>query len=166
VLLFVVTLMPFLTRMSGLIYLSVALVLNAFFLYYALALKITARRAAHAGLQVLRNVSDVAVRSAAGDHYLPTTQAEVPRASVRFELDRIQHAVDEVRSAGNFRAVRMSRLPESGADPVSRSIRPACHDGFGNGRPPGRRTHLESIPTLSCDIDQLGSAAQSVRQTG
>ena len=37
------TLLPFLTRMSGLIYLSAALVLNTLFLYYALALKITAR---------------------------------------------------------------------------------------------------------------------------
>jgi len=43
VLLVVVTLMPFLTRMSGLIYLAAALVLNAGFLYYALALKISAR---------------------------------------------------------------------------------------------------------------------------
>lgn len=43
VLLTVVTLMPFLTRMSGLIYLVAAVVLNVRFLYYALALKITAR---------------------------------------------------------------------------------------------------------------------------
>ena len=43
VLLTVVTLMPFLTRMSGLAYLAAALALNAGFLYYALALKITAR---------------------------------------------------------------------------------------------------------------------------
>lgn len=43
VLLFIVTLLPFLTRMSGLIYLSVALILNIGFLYYALVLKITAR---------------------------------------------------------------------------------------------------------------------------
>ncbi len=43
VLLTLVTLMPFLTRMSGLLYLVVALVLNAGFLYYALVLKITAR---------------------------------------------------------------------------------------------------------------------------
>jgi protoheme IX farnesyltransferase len=43
VLLFVVTLLPYLTRMSGLIYLAAALVLNAGFLYYAFALKITAR---------------------------------------------------------------------------------------------------------------------------
>jgi protoheme IX farnesyltransferase len=43
VLLFIVTLLPFLTRMTGLIYLAAALVLNAGFLYYAFALKITAR---------------------------------------------------------------------------------------------------------------------------
>jgi protoheme IX farnesyltransferase len=40
----VVTLMPFLTRMSGLLYLIVALVLNAGFLYYAFALNVTARQ--------------------------------------------------------------------------------------------------------------------------
>jgi protoheme IX farnesyltransferase len=44
VLLVLVTLMPFLTRMSGLLYLVVALGLNAGFLYYAFALKITARQ--------------------------------------------------------------------------------------------------------------------------
>jgi len=43
VLLVLVTLMPYLTHMSGLLYLAAALVLNAGFLYYALALKITAR---------------------------------------------------------------------------------------------------------------------------
>ncbi len=43
VLLTVVTLMPFLTHMSGLLYLGAALGLNAGFLYYALALKLTAR---------------------------------------------------------------------------------------------------------------------------
>src|SRR3569833_2810730 len=43
VLLVIVTLMPFLTRMSGLLYLVVALGLNAEFLYFAFALKITAR---------------------------------------------------------------------------------------------------------------------------
>jgi heme o synthase len=43
VLLTVVTLLPYLTRMSGLLYLAAALVLNAGFLYYALALKISAR---------------------------------------------------------------------------------------------------------------------------
>ena len=44
VLLVLVTLMPFLTRMSGLLYLAIAVVLNAGFLYYALALKMTARQ--------------------------------------------------------------------------------------------------------------------------
>jgi heme o synthase len=43
VLLTLVTLMPFLTHMSGLLYLAAALGLNGGFLYYALALKITAR---------------------------------------------------------------------------------------------------------------------------
>jgi protoheme IX farnesyltransferase len=44
VLLTVVTILPYLTRMSGLLYLAAALVLNGGFLYYALVLKITARR--------------------------------------------------------------------------------------------------------------------------
>jgi protoheme IX farnesyltransferase len=43
VLLTVVTVLPFLTRMSGLIYLVAAVILNAGFLWYALALKVTAR---------------------------------------------------------------------------------------------------------------------------
>jgi protoheme IX farnesyltransferase len=43
VLLSLVTLLPFLTHMSGLIYLATALILDVGFLYYALALKITAR---------------------------------------------------------------------------------------------------------------------------
>lgn len=42
VLLVLVTLLPYLTRMSGLLYLAAALVLNALFLYYAFALKMTA----------------------------------------------------------------------------------------------------------------------------
>jgi heme o synthase len=44
VLLVLVTFMPYLTRMSGLLYLAAAIVLNVGFLYYALALKITARQ--------------------------------------------------------------------------------------------------------------------------
>jgi heme o synthase len=44
VLLVLVTLMPFLTRMSGLIYLAAAVVLNGIFLYYALALKVSKRQ--------------------------------------------------------------------------------------------------------------------------
>jgi protoheme IX farnesyltransferase len=44
VLLTLVTLLPYLTGMSGLIYLAAAVVLNGFFLYYALQLKISTRQ--------------------------------------------------------------------------------------------------------------------------
>ena len=73
VLLTVVTLMPFLTRMSGLIYLAAALVLNAGFLYYALALKISARE--ELPMRVFRfSVTYLMWLFAAllVDHYLPT----------------------------------------------------------------------------------------------
>jgi len=73
VLLVVVTLMPFLTRMSGLIYLAAALVLNAGFLYYALALKISARE--ELPMRVFRfSVTYLMWLFAAllVDHYLPT----------------------------------------------------------------------------------------------
>ena len=43
VLLSVVTLLPYLTGMSGLVYLGIALMLNAKFIYYALVLVITPR---------------------------------------------------------------------------------------------------------------------------
>jgi protoheme IX farnesyltransferase len=43
VLLTVVTLLPYLTRMSGLVYLAAAVVLDTRFLYYALALKVSTR---------------------------------------------------------------------------------------------------------------------------
>ncbi|MBV8404444.1 MAG: protoheme IX farnesyltransferase [Gammaproteobacteria bacterium] len=72
VLLTVVTLMPYLTRMSGLIYLAAALILNAGFLYYALALKITAR--AELPMRVFRfSVTYLMWLFAAllVDHYLP-----------------------------------------------------------------------------------------------
>jgi protoheme IX farnesyltransferase len=75
VLLAVVTLLPFLTRMSGLIYLAVALVLNARFLYYALALKLTARQ--ELPMRVFRYSVTYLVWLFAAlliDHYLPTTQ--------------------------------------------------------------------------------------------
>ena len=75
VLLVVVTLLPFLTRMSGLIYLAAALVLNVMFLYYALALKITAR--ADLPMRVFRfSITYLMWLFAAllVDHYLPTTQ--------------------------------------------------------------------------------------------
>jgi heme o synthase len=75
VLLVLVTLMPFLTRMSGIIYLAVALVLNAIFLYYALILKITARQ--ELPMRVFKfSVTYLMWLFAALliDHYLPTTQ--------------------------------------------------------------------------------------------
>ena len=78
VLLTVVTLLPFLTRMSGLIYLAAALILNGFFLYYALALKITARQ--ELPMRVFRfSVTYLMWLFAAllVDHYLPTTQTLV-----------------------------------------------------------------------------------------
>ena len=76
VLLVVVTLLPFLTRMSGLIYLAVALVLNARFLYYALALKISARE--ELPMRVFRfSVTYLMWLFAAllVDHYLPTMRS-------------------------------------------------------------------------------------------
>jgi protoheme IX farnesyltransferase len=72
-LLVVVTLMPFLTGMSGLIYLVAALGLDAGFLYYALALKITARE--ELPMRVFRfSVTYLMWLFAAllVDHYLPT----------------------------------------------------------------------------------------------
>jgi heme o synthase len=76
VLLTVVTLMPYLTRMSGLLYLTAALVLNAGFLYYALVLKITAR--AELPMRVFRfSVTYLMWLFAAllVDHYLPALRA-------------------------------------------------------------------------------------------
>ena len=72
VLLVVVTLMPYLTRMSGLVYLAAALLLNGGFLYYALILKITARE--ELPLKVFRfSVTYLMWLFAAllVDHYLP-----------------------------------------------------------------------------------------------
>ena len=75
VLLFVVTMMPFLTHMSGLIYLGAALALNGRFLYYALALKFTARQ--ELPMRVFRYSITYLMWLFAAlliDHYLPTTQ--------------------------------------------------------------------------------------------
>ena len=72
VLLVVVTLLPYLTHMSGLVYLAAALVLNGFFLYYALILKISAR--AELPMRVFRfSVRYLMWLFAAllVDHYLP-----------------------------------------------------------------------------------------------
>jgi protoheme IX farnesyltransferase len=76
ILLLAVTLMPFLTRMSGLIYLGSALVLNAMFLYHALYLKVSRRK--ELPMRVFRfSVTYLMWLFAAllVDHYLPTTQS-------------------------------------------------------------------------------------------
>jgi heme o synthase len=75
-LLVLVTLMPFVSGMSGLIYLAAALVLNAMFLYHAFALKVSER--AHLPMKVFRfSITYLMWLFAAllVDHYLPTTQA-------------------------------------------------------------------------------------------
>ncbi len=75
ILLVLVTFMPFLTGMSGLIYLAVALVLNALFLYYALALQLTG--AEHLPMKVFRFSIQYLMWIFAAllvDHYVPTTQ--------------------------------------------------------------------------------------------
>jgi protoheme IX farnesyltransferase len=72
VLLTVVTLLPYLTRMSGLAYLAAALLLNAGFLYYALALKISRR--AGLPMRVFRFSVNYLMWLFAAlliDHYLP-----------------------------------------------------------------------------------------------
>jgi protoheme IX farnesyltransferase len=79
VLLVLVTLMPFITGMSGLIYLATALILNGFFLYYALVMKFTDRaelpmRVFKFSIQYLMWLF-VALLV---DHYVPTTQGLVP----------------------------------------------------------------------------------------
>jgi protoheme IX farnesyltransferase len=79
VLLTVMTLLPFLTRMSGLMYLAAALVLNALFLYHALALKITARE--ELPMRVFRfSVTYLMWLFAAllVDHYLPALRPAGP----------------------------------------------------------------------------------------
>ncbi len=78
VLLTVVTLLPYLTRLSGLLYLVVALGLNGGFLYYALVLKITAR--AELPMRVFRfSVTYLMWLFAALllDHYLPALRGGV-----------------------------------------------------------------------------------------
>ncbi len=75
-LLVAVTLMPFVTGMSGLIYLAAALVLNGMFVFYAFQLKVSERT--HLPMKVFRySISYLMWLFAAllVDHYLPTTQA-------------------------------------------------------------------------------------------
>jgi heme o synthase len=76
VLLTVVTLLPFVTGMSGLLYLAAAVVLNAFFLYYALILKISTSE--QLPMRVFRfSVTYLMWLFAAllVDHYLPALRA-------------------------------------------------------------------------------------------
>jgi heme o synthase len=76
VLLTVVSLLPYLTRMSGLLYLAVALGLDAGFLYYALIMKVSAR--AELPMRVFRfSVTYLMWLFAAllVDHYLPALRA-------------------------------------------------------------------------------------------
>ena len=75
-LLVAVTLMPFVTGMSGLLYLGAAIVLNAMFVYHAFQLKVSDR--AHLPMKVFRfSITYLMYLFAAllVDHYLPTTQA-------------------------------------------------------------------------------------------
>lgn len=79
VLLVLVALLPYLTRMSGLIYLGVALVLNGRFLYYALQLRLSDR--SELPMKVFRfSITYLMWMFAAllVDHYLPTTQLPTP----------------------------------------------------------------------------------------
>jgi heme o synthase len=70
-----VTLMPFVTGMSGLIYLATALVLNGMFIWHAVAMKLTEQT--HLPMKVFRfSITYLMWLFAALliDHYLPTTQ--------------------------------------------------------------------------------------------
>src|SRR5690349_12989770 len=78
-LLVAVTLMPFVTGMSGLPYLIAALVLNSMFVWHAFQMKISER--AHLPMKVFRfSITYLMWLFAAllVDHYLPTTQAVLP----------------------------------------------------------------------------------------
>jgi protoheme IX farnesyltransferase len=77
VIMVLVTMLPYLTRMSGLLYLAAALVLNARFLYYACALKMSARvdlpmKLFRFSIQYLMWL----FLALLVDHYLPTTQLQ------------------------------------------------------------------------------------------
>jgi len=83
VLLTAVTILPFVTRMSGLIYLGAALVLNAMFIFYALQLKLTKR--AHLPMKVFRFSITYLMWlffALLVDHYLPTTQAAASASGI------------------------------------------------------------------------------------
>jgi protoheme IX farnesyltransferase len=75
VILILVTLLPFLTRMSGVIYLTAALLLNARFLWHALMLKLTVRP--ELPMRLFRYSITYLLwlfLALLVDHYLPTTQ--------------------------------------------------------------------------------------------
>ncbi|MFM7797797.1 MAG: heme o synthase [Planctomycetota bacterium] len=79
VLLVLVTLMPWLVRMSGLVYLVAVLMLNTRFLYYAFQLKMTER--AELPMKVFRfSITYLMWLFVAllVDHYIPTTQLPTP----------------------------------------------------------------------------------------
>ncbi len=106
VLLTIVTLLPYLTQMSGLIYLAAAVVLNAGFLYYAFALKITAREELPMRVvQVFRDVSDVVV-------------CRAPDRPLRPDL-----ITSRIR-AFEARRLRTSAPPESSRSPVDSARHP------------------------------------------
>ena len=76
VILALVTMLPWLTRMSGLIYLAAALALNARFLVHAVVMKVTRRE--ELPMRVFRfsiNYLMWLFLALLVDHYLPTTQA-------------------------------------------------------------------------------------------
>jgi len=76
VILVLVTLLPFLTRMSGLIYLAAAIGLNIRFLWHAIAMKVTGRD--ELPMRVFRfsiNYLMWLFLALLIDHYLPTTQS-------------------------------------------------------------------------------------------
>jgi protoheme IX farnesyltransferase len=77
VLLAVLTVLPFLTRMSGIIYLATALVLNTAFLYHALVLKLKPQDQQQPMRMFRFSITYLMWLFAALllDHYLPTTQA-------------------------------------------------------------------------------------------
>jgi protoheme IX farnesyltransferase len=80
VLLILVTLLPYLTRMSGLVYLVAALGLNAGFLWHVLRLKLTGRT--ELPMKVFRFSVQYLMwlfLALLVDHYLPTSQAIVTR---------------------------------------------------------------------------------------
>jgi heme o synthase len=82
-LLVAVTLMPFVTGMSGLLYLAAALVLDGMFVYYAFQMKATER--AHLPMKVFRfSITYLMWLFAAllVDHYLPTTQGMFSGAGI------------------------------------------------------------------------------------